>query len=805
MLKTFDDITKLYDEVIRDREFVGEGSATADRFPVRFVLFDNFQDCSDFVDELMRSVDMGIKHINDWLDSDYPDTMISHKRLADNIKSLILDHSKKYWVVMPFSELSRFYNNQPEKAEFNTLISTIKGFDSAGGGYMIKQRIYIPIVGLEGKMEYFKDDSQSFIWYYHKVDSPNDYRLILTDSTTYGVQNLESKFTIADSVKNWLGCWKYPEMKENIICTSHSIFAHADYAQPDNAFSYVVCHNAYEFLTKGLHLDVDCIDYREEDSIYWGMLAGQVDIDHFKFEQFFNEKFGIHQLANYKVFFKQWFEHKETFMRWLLAKYYTYKFCNDEYICRVLQQMDSYSDIALAQQMARSIFNLENPIEYLEQREIGLRIAEEHGVVLPDEDQKRVIDKVKHIANSAGILTAIKYLGTHTFEERCLIVEWYKEGKLNKEQLRELYPDLYYYLGKTIVSAEEEWVLDYIDAYKEAKVTNTYTDKVKQIILEKNENELAHYKWSNKFSHTRTLLNSRTDIQHYFWIDGLGLDWMPFILQIVKEMESEGFYVNETYVATAMLPTRTQNNKEEIEKLSAGMEIDKIGDLDKVAHTNGREYPQYIVEDLDMMRKELVKMLKAHANEKIAIVSDHGMTYLSQLCDGYNLKGFKSDHWGRVVVCNRKSKVVKDNKYLILQDGLTLCSLRHESLASKVPNGMGAHGGATPEEELVPIIIISPEKEKASWYATQKSFEIEEASPIFEVEIFGLKGYEKPMVEYDGKYYQMTKNGNLYSSERIALSTEVKKITLHVGPQNKEFTIDIKMAVQEDDLFGDIL
>ena len=72
-------------------------------------------------------------------------------------------------------------------------------------------------------------------------------------------------------------------------------------------------------------------------------------------------------------------------MRWLLAKYYTHKFCDQGYICRVLQHMESYTDTALAQNMARSIFSLEDPSQYIEQRQLGLSIAAENGVEIPIE------------------------------------------------------------------------------------------------------------------------------------------------------------------------------------------------------------------------------------------------------------------------------------------------------------------------------------------------------------------------------------------------------------------------------------
>ena len=391
------------------------------------------------------------------------------------------------------------------------------------------------------------------------------------------------------------------------------------------------------------------------------------------------------------------------------------------------------------------------------------------------------------------------------YAEKVLIIEWYKDGKLSKEELLNIYPDLYYYLDKTIASAEDTWVLDYMDKYKEAKVFNVYTDDVKNYILDKNKNSIEHFKWTNKFSTTRTLLSTRTDIQCYLWIDGLGADWIPFISQIVKEHESEGYYLNEVFVATAKIPTRTDINKVDIHALSGGL-LEKSGDLDEVSHTC-RAYPKYVIDDLETVRKTTHKFLVEHPGMKIAIVSDHGISYLSQLLHGYNLKGYKSDHYGRIAEVPLQSKVsvVSDERYDVIKmpDNKTvyLCALRHESLIAKVPEGMGCHGGCTPEEQLVPIMIISPDRYVVKWRATLKTFEVEEANPYVTYEIVGLDISQTPFIEYNNKNYAMSSTGCLYTSERLALVKDVNKIKLRIGTWEKEDTFSIKMAVVEDDLF----
>lgn len=805
MLKTFSNFEELLCTVRADRNIKGDGSSTANRFPVRFVLFDNFRDCCMFVEDMSHLPHINIQRLEDWMDEEYPDVFMPHDRLAKKILQLIRSTPSEYRIIMPFSEMARFYDNNKEKFEFDALISTIKGFDTEKEGFNHKQRIYIPIVGQEGKMQHFRDDSQSFIWYYHNADRQLDYRLIMTNGTTYKVKGLESKYNIASTLTEWLGYWRYPELKQNIISTSKSIFSHRGYAKPDNAFTFCICDNAYQFLTNGLQLDVDCIPYCEEDDVYWSILASKVNIVDFRFEQFFNEQFGIYNLADYKIFFETWFKHKEPFMRWLLAKYYVQKFCDKGYICRVLQRLDGYSDTAFAKALALTIFSLDDPESYIEERREGLLQGSKNGMELTPDVQDYLITKINGIETKNGILSACKYVSNMLYAEKALIIKWYKNGKLSKEELMSIFPDLYYYLAKTVASAEDPWVLDYMDKYKEAKIRNEYSDDIKNYIQTKNKNHIEHFKWTNKFSTTRTLLSARSDIQNYLWIDGLGVDWIPFVSQIVKEHESDGYYLNEVYVATAKVPTRTDINKADIQQLSGGL-FEKTGDLDEIAHTC-RTYPKFIIDDLETVRKAIHKFLTEHPGVKLAIVSDHGISYMSQLLPGYNLKGYKSDHYGRVAetTIHSKTSVVEDEKYDVIRmpdnKTISLCALRHESLMAKIPEGMGCHGGCTPEEQLVPIMIISPEKNVAKWRASLKSFEVEEANPVIEYEIVGLESNQTPFIEYDNKNYTLNAKGCIFTSARLPLVKDVTKVKLRIGTWEKEDTFTIKMAVEEDDLF----
>ena len=56
MNKDFEHIDSLIEEVKKDKAADGANSSILNRYPVRFVLFDNFADSKDFVSELIGLV-----------------------------------------------------------------------------------------------------------------------------------------------------------------------------------------------------------------------------------------------------------------------------------------------------------------------------------------------------------------------------------------------------------------------------------------------------------------------------------------------------------------------------------------------------------------------------------------------------------------------------------------------------------------------------------------------------------------------------------------------------------------------------
>lgn len=803
----FRDIEELKRHVEEDKQAKGVGAATLDRYPIRFVLFDNFRDCYDFVEYLQSERGTHVESVDRWIDSNYPDLMITYVELAERIEEHIKKKSPHDCVIAPFSELARFYDNGDKKS-FDALLKTIKAIQASPEGVEHHQRVYIPLVGLEGKMETFKDDTQINIWRFLSQEKDLTYKLILTNQNDYGVKGLEANYTIVNDIREWLNIWKdnKQQVSPQIICKSRSIFANSVYAQPDNAFSYETCRNAYEFLTHGLGLNFGGMQPLISDGDNWERLAEEIDVSAgFSFPKFVKQHFGIDDIENHKDFIRLWFSHPSIFDRWLLARYYDNKANGQGYLCRVLKATSNYGTNELIESMATDISEITAEMDI---RRYCLRYAAQQNVLLTEAAESMVARTLQALPARMGYTSALQYFTGITRKEKEIALQWLGNGKIRADELKSFYPDLYYYAaeGVGIRAGVPDWLNDYIEKYKQAKLANRYNQEISESIQQLNETESKFDLWYNNFSTVYTLLKDRGDIEVFYWIDGLGIDWIPLVKQIVSEYKEQQIYLNEVKIARAKLPTRTDINKAELQRLLPdGQILDKFGDLDALAHRTDNISPFTLIKEIELVRKSIENILQLYIGKKIAIISDHGLTYLSQLVSGKNLTGVESDHHGRIAI-RKKVSGDADNSYLRLEDGKTLCALRHESLCSKVPANQGAHGGCTPEEVLVPIFVISSAPAPTNWSAQLLTYEISGSNPRAKIEIKNLPSTEIPHIIYNGRIYQLHhQSGDVYETEDLILDANCQNISLSIGDIVRDLRIKVSTGVQEQDLFDNNL
>ena len=804
MYKEFGSLEDLYQEIETDKNWTGAESSLRNRYPIRFVLFENFGDFGEFV-QVCQDHDVYVQSIEKWMKEGQDDKLITYSQLAALFESYIKSLPANDFVIAPFSEITRFYDNM-RYAEFDSLLKTIRLIQSPEEAQSGHQRIYVPIIGMQSKVSKFKDDPNIHIWEYHSGTEYDNYHLILTNGTTYGVKGLEERYTLCEDLRHWIALWKNvgAKIKPQIICTSKCIFANSDNAQPDNAFKYTVCNNAFEFLTEGLGINLGKLSLREEDMPYWEELASCIDVTDFDFDVFVNQRFNTLNLNDENAFVQTWFEYKDTFSRWLLKTYFVWKSGERSYLIRVLENVTSLSTSDLFSQIATHIFD-----EPLDEASIGQRLsllkeAKRQHVQIKSLAEQKVKAKLSAMAADPerGPLFAMKYMSPLTLSEQCLMVEWVGQGKVEKNDIKNLFPELYAYLLPSSIKTGKGngWTNEYFQEYCLSKVGNQETGSLAKKLKELNGSQVSFETWRDGFKTVKTLMHNRQDIDIYYWIDGLGVDWIPFMTQVIDKHKADGVFLNEIYVAASELPTVTSVNKTKLDELANG-KLEKIGDVDKFAHTQ-KTYPAYLVEEFRIVEDAISKVLSLYNGKKIAFVSDHGISYMAQFGAGLNLAGVETDHAGR---CGHwlKGSAQTDNNYIVLDAGQTICSLNNNSLSAKTPMGQGAHGGATPEEVLVPIIIVSNQKNANAYSAKLQSSEIVASSPVVRYTIKGLSSIDTPFVTYNDVDYALHNiGGDVYESERLNLVNTSTRIILHIGDFKQTDNLSINTGAQEDDLFG---
>lgn len=799
---TFEELKSI---VIKDKDSSGMEASTRNRYPLRFVLLDNFRDCSLFVDFVQEEMGAMVQSVDKWIDPEYPDIMITHTELARRIIEHIKVSNGQDCVIAPFSELARFYDND-EKKTFDALLKTIKAIEAGVSAAEKHQRVYIPIVGLEGKMETFNNDSQSIIWRLRSDEKELTYRLVLTNGKTYGVKGLEKHYTIANTIFEWLNIWKDADkqVSPNIICTSKSIFANQIFAQPDNAFTFVPCDDAYEFLTKGLQLQFNGLSKIVGEEENWNELAESIDISNgFSFSRYVTDYFAVTEIENYDVFIKLWFDNPGGYERWLIAKYYQLKNAGDGFICRILSKTNTLTGNDFVEQMVLDMTEIESEMSI---RQYCLREAAKRNVVLREAVETTLNKRLQAIADKYNAASALKYCTGITIKEKELTIAWLGKGLISIDQIKSFYPDLYHYYSVPVgVSLNiPEWLTRYMSEYKKAKIANVYTAQIESSIKTINSSEVIFDGWYQNFKTTRTILKGRGDIEVFYWIDGLGIEWIPLVKEIIREKNNQHIFLNDIKIARALLPSKTDINKADLHKLlPKNNQMMKEGDLDNLAHQSSNLWPNTIIKEIKMVRDIIEDIILKYNGKKVAIVSDHGLTYLSQLCNGIGLSGVESDHHGRVAVKNEGNWTM-DNNYFRLEDGKTVCALRHQSLCNKVPKGQGSHGGCTPEEVLVPIFIISSSVDNVQWTADILNLELTGANPKVQFKIKNIPAIEIPSIEYDGIRYALHQKGNdIFESDPIAVNEQCSVVSLVIGDVIRTYNINVITGAKEDDLFSD--
>ena len=707
----FNDLEELKEAIKVD---VNSRDILAQRYCVRFIMLNNFEAFRNLTKFLCQ--DCGVR----LLDLDRltygEDKTLTIDSLCDAVKSIT-----ESTILTPFSELARFY----KEADFNGFFNDIILTESIQNP---KKRIYIPIIGLHNRFTDFlknfgRIEESAPIWQYYTAADDK----VIVYVSKYRVESISERpnMCVLPKMRDWLRFWKQQAPIEKILCSASPIINGYVNSKPDSIFTFYKIENAYEFIRDFLDINLP-IEYEEKDNCHWESLLEGINKQKgqsFSFKHYVSDFFN-RQTISVEDIITLWADNDTSeYGRWLLrdlAISFDY-FDNNPYIKLCLKETAQINvPNALFENIAERIFYASTQAElekfYTLRREIISSEPQLFRTLVSSDAQNWIKSKIIEIAqNDNGLSTSKKYC-TGVFDfERELFLCWYllrENPQFGDAQLKEYYPTMYDYISPfdEKVVAGKPWVKGYLANFRKAKMLDEYSDSIKNAIATFNKDEDAFYDWYYSFKESHDLLHdlkgdALKSPDKIYWVDGLGAEFLPLIMKLVSK-SNLGYSVIVSEIARTTIPSNTHLNSFDVDNISNI----KISDLDELAHSGHYVKYRTLIEEIATVQRIVERIINDNkvGVHTIAIVSDHGLSALSRKCPSKKLAG-KAKHEGRYIPITDDSMALSETDYVVYtneKDGQRYkVALTHSSLGSLPSHEV--HGGCTPEEVLVPFIVIT--------------------------------------------------------------------------------------------------
>lgn len=344
---------------------------------------------------------------------------------------------------------------------------------------------------------------------------------------------------------------------------------------------------------------------------------------------------------------------------------------------------------------------------------------------------------------------------------RCLSIYEYTDDEI-KRAVRSMSNALYMYMQDFIFDSVNTKLpesdndlrrdlTDYFREYKFQKLKNRidpeFLETVDRYAMSRPYNKLQSR--SSIISHM-----DRTDMQVFFF-DALGVEYLAFIS---AKCEEYGL-VSEVSVGRCELPSITDKNKEFLQYFT-DENCYKIEKLDEIKHHSQKynyqkcEYPLHIFEELDVIDEQIRKirsMLVQGIIKKALIVSDHGASRLAVRYGHETEAKIKLDESGEYGGRCCKSDENPQIPFAAYEDGFSILA-NYERFRGGRRANVEVHGGASLEEVLVPIIILTKRLDNIEIRFIDSVITLKpRVAP--ELILYSNIPFEKPRLFIDGDFY----------------------------------------------------
>lgn len=760
-------IDSLIQNIIIDKQ---THSISHTRYPVRFIFLPNLNLLKTFVVQLTTEVNVEKIELVDYLNNDN-DGWITSDYTINNIKKL---NSQKDYLIVSLSELIRFYGNDDIERLINGLIE-IDNISS-------NRRIYIPIVGISNKflenVPRIKDKEWAPIWEVNGEKQIINVNLI----------NFNVKDKIMLGTKDWLNLWKKEPLINNYICYSKSLcYLNKEYKNTliDKVFKIDTIETPKDFLKKIYKCNI-LIEYNNKEKDFWFKLLELPNIKNKDFNEIVKNSFSVSELQQ-KEIIRLWLLKANEFKKWLLKNYVINKFKNNYYIYYVMNGLLDFEDLSLLKNLWIGILKIENiKIEFCkERRELLKEFYDCKEINLPADFEAKLQDKISKIKDDSLVLNLLTAL--LSFEKE-YIIEFIRQNKIDDlSSIKDSYRYLYHYLSEIplIFGIEgQKWVVDYFNEYKKSKLNDKCSTKLIKILLSKNQNKDSFFKWYYDFPLVNEVLN-KYKIDNLFWIDALGFEWTSLVKYI---LENELQYNIKIHIAVANLPTTTEYNRYE--------NAFYIKDFDNFIHTEYK-YSETLIRQIDLI-VEIIKKLPIDKNKNFAIISDHGTSVFPRMRNKkYDFD--KSGHSGRYLFDNNIKNDSEDYFIHDVKEKKCVITIKHTYLYKK-PKGE-VHGGVTPEEVFVPILLSSRFDNTIKEYSIEpKKSLLKRRQPILNLKITPQPDKEPILIinEIEKVLLKYNSYKNIWTANLNKLEQGKYRGEIIIDKFKKEILIDITSGLKEN-------
>lgn len=671
------------------------------RFPCRAIMVKNVEQYCLLLSELKKISDIRIVQSSEIFSSF--DVMPTY----DNLQSA--DYHNQWVILTGVSEYLRLFSKKEAgDRRFASLWAYQAPASSTG-------RIIIPLWGCEAQwfdtaINLFGDLRQQDFYYDCTDSSEADQQmnlLVLSGVFEQHIGKLEAlQGTLKCGLQEWFEYWENPSPDNHSFVLLTKRFN--SITTTNGSISVHVVTDIFSFIQENMHgADVLTRDACTTDmqTILFGYSLKGLSLDE-----------AILKALNVSVFcgvdvMGKWSAMSQGNRR--LVALWLKLHPDDTYLCHCFAITGNIDDVVEC--IGHDIFNVRlNKPEWIPEYQKLVNVLD----IKPDEKYFEQLNMIPEYENR------LEFLTNGTREERIYLLRmvgnWMRKDPAQVKscsKLQDVYPALFAYLCHDVVEENEE-LLSYMARYKSYKLENTLPDD-EEVFFNGVRTQIYDYRFS-------VLSDNIDNDTVVLWIDALGIEWFP-LLKWTIEIHCDTSIAYEA-VGMATLPTETCYNEQWNEMTVPHIKLDK---LDKLAHRGVIDEPDYyacIEEQLTFVEdvyKQINSLLEKH--HRVIITGDHGTSRLAA----------RFFHAREGITAPKDAKVCSHGRYCVLSgsvpvatpgtqivkaaDGVQYAVFENYGHFKQSGFAAGAddenaiygevHGGATPEEMLVPVIVLDSNKE----------------------------------------------------------------------------------------------